>query len=256
MKKIKLNIAYIGTAYCGWQVQPNAVTVQEKLQDAVEKVFGKRYPITGCSRTDSGVHAKDFVCTAELDEEANSIPTERVPIVMNRVLPLDISVKKASEVLADFHPRYSSVGKEYEYIYYDNNIRDPFLHGRVAHVFPRLDEKAMNDAAAVIVGRQDFAAFMAKGSKITDTVRTVYDCSVRREGDCVILRISADGFLYNMVRIIAGTLADAGHHKLTKEQLKEIILSKDRSRAGQTLAPEGLCLARVFYNEDNDNEKK
>lgn len=256
MKKLKLNISYIGTAYCGWQVQPNAVTVQEKLQDAVEKVFGKRYPLTGCSRTDSGVHAKDFVCSVELDEDANNIPADRLPLIMNRILPSDISVKKALEVPLDFHPRYSSVGKEYEYIYYDNNIRNPFLFGRVTNIFPRLDERAMNEAAQAIVGKQDFRCFMASGSKIIDTVRTVYECEVTRKDDCVLLRISADGFLYNMVRIIAGTLALAGQGKLNKADIKNIILSKNRSLAGQTLAPEGLYLSKVFYKEDDGCEKE
>ncbi len=256
MKKIKLNISYIGTAYCGWQVQPNALSVQEKLQDALESVFGARYPLTGCSRTDSGVHAKDFVCAVELDDNANNIPCERIPLVINRVLPSDISVKSACEAAKDFHPRYSSVGKEYEYIYYDNNIRDPFLYGRVTNISPHLDEKAMNEAAKAIVGKKDFRCFMASGSKIVDTVRTVYKCEVTRQDKCVVLRISADGFLYNMVRIIAGTLALCGQGKLTKSDIEKIISSKDRSLAGQTLAPEGLYLSKVFYKEDDGYEKE
>ena len=255
MKKIKLNISYIGTAYCGWQVQPNAVSVQQRLQDAVESVFGARYPLTGCSRTDSGVHARSFVCTVDLDENANNIPCERIPLVLNRVLPEDISVRAACVATCDFHPRYSCIGKAYEYLFYDSNIRDPFLSSRVTHIFPRLDADAMNEAAREIIGRQDFAAFMASGSKIVDTVRTVYDCRVSREGDIVRLYISADGFLYNMVRIIAGTLADVGHGKKTKEDIKNIILSKDRAMAGQTLAPEGLYLAEAYYPKENDCEK-
>lgn len=232
------------------------MSIQEKLQDAVEAVFGKRYPLTGCSRTDSGVHAKDFVCSVELDENANNIPCERLPLVINRALPADISVKSACEVDLDFHPRYSSVGKEYEYIYYDNNIRDPFLCGRVTPIFPRLDEKAMNEAAKAIVGKKDFRCFMASGSKIIDTVRTVYECEVTRRDNCVVLRISADGFLYNMVRIIAGTLALCGQGKLKKADIEKIISSKDRSLAGQTLGPEGLYLSKVFYKEDDGYEKE
>ncbi len=247
MKKIKLNISYIGTAYCGWQVQPNAISVQQRLQDAVEAVFGDRYPLTGCSRTDSGVHAKSFICTVELADSANNIPCDRIPLVLNRVLPDDISVKEASEVSLDFHPRYSCIGKEYEYHYYDSNIRDPFLSGRVTHIFPRLDEKAMNKAAKAFIGKQDFRAFMASGSKIEDTQRTIYDCSVVREGSVVKLRVSADGFLYNMVRIIAGTLADVGHGKKTAADITDIITSRNRALAGQTLAPEGLYLSKVFY---------
>ncbi|MBQ4601611.1 MAG: tRNA pseudouridine(38-40) synthase TruA, partial [Clostridia bacterium] len=255
MKKIKLNISYIGTAYCGWQVQPNAVSVQQRVQDAVEKTFGKRYPLTGCSRTDSGVHARSFVCTVELDENANNIPCERIPLVMNRHLPTDIAVRQAEEAEDDFHPRYSCLGKAYEYIFYDNPVRDPFLEGRVAHILPRLDADKMNEAATQIVGNQDFRSFMASGSKIEDTVRTVYDCRVSREGDMVKLYISADGFLYNMVRIIAGTLAEVGHGKRTKAEVKAAIDSKDRKNSGQTAPPEGLYLYEVFYRKEKENEE-
>lgn len=255
MKKIRLDICYIGTDYCGWQVQPNGISVQQRLQDTIEKVFGKRYPLTGCSRTDSGVHAKSFVCTVELDEEAPRIPCDRLPLVLNRHLPDDIGVKSCCEAEADFHPRYSCTGKEYEYLYYDSPIRDPFLFGRVTPILPGLDAEAMDRAAKAIVGRQDFACFMAAGSKIVDTVRTVYNCSVKREGDVVRLTVSADGFLYNMVRIIAGTLADVGHRKKTAEDIKNIILSKNRESAGQTLGPEGLYLSKVFYREEKKVEK-
>ena len=255
MKKIKLDISYIGTAYCGWQVQPNAVSVQQRVQDAVEKTFGKRYPLTGCSRTDSGVHARSFICTVDLDDEANDIPCDRIPLVMNRHLPADIAVREAEEVETDFHPRYSCLGKAYEYIFYDSAVRDPFLYGRVAHILPRLDENRMNEAAKEIAGRQDFRCFMASGSKIEDTVRTVYDCSIRRDGDRVIIRVSADGFLYNMVRIIAGTLAEVGHGKRTNQELRAAIDSRDRKRAGQTAPPEGLYLCEVFYRKEKKNEE-
>lgn len=256
MKKIKLNISYIGTAYCGWQVQPNAVSVQQRMQDAIEKVYGKRYPLTGCSRTDSGVHAKSFICTAELDDDAPPIPIDRLPVVLNIHLPKDIAVKEALDVSCDFHPRYSCLGKEYEYHYYDSNVRDPFLCGRVTNIAPRLNADAMNEAAALLVGKQDFRCFMASGSKIEDTVRRIHYCNVSREGDRVILRVAADGFLYNMVRIIAGTLADVGHGKKNKNDIIRIINSKDRSEAGQTLGPEGLYLSKVFYEGGTAFETK
>ncbi|MBR6513761.1 MAG: tRNA pseudouridine(38-40) synthase TruA [Clostridia bacterium] len=252
MKNIKLNISYIGTAYCGWQVQPNAVSVQQRVQDAIEKTFGKRYPLTGCSRTDSGVHARSFICTVALDGSANSIPCDRIPLVMNRYLPDDIAVRQAEEAAEDFHPRYSCLGKAYEYTFYDSAVRDPFLHGRVAHILPRLDEAAMNDAAREIIGKQDFRAFMASGSKIEDTVRTVQQCRVSRQGDEVKIYISADGFLYNMVRIIAGTLAEVGHGKRTRADIRAAIDSKDRKNSGQTAPPEGLCLYEVFYAKEEE----
>ncbi len=249
MKKIRLDISYIGTSYCGWQVQPNGMSVQQKLQDCIEKLYGKRYAVTGCSRTDSGVHAKQFVCTVELSEDADNIPSDKLPLVLNKILPDDIAVLCAAEVPDDFHPRYSSQGKEYEYHYYDSPLRDPFLHGRVTYVFPRLDVECMDRAAKHFIGKHDFAAFMASGSKIIDTERTVYDCSVSRAGNEVVLRISADGFLYNMVRIIAGTLADVGRGRIGEDDIEMIITSKQRSLAGQTLAPEGLYLSKVFYRK-------
>lgn len=250
MRKIKLDISYIGTAYCGWQVQPNKPTIQKLMQNACIKAFGTDCELTGCSRTDSGVHAKSFICTCTVRDNANPIPVDRIPIAVNLNLPEDIRVRSASEVSGDFHPRYSAKGKEYRYIFCDSSFRDPFLAGRTAFV-PKLDEKMMELCAKRIEGKHDFAAFMASGSKIVDTVRTVYSCSVEREGSLVILTVSADGFLYNMVRIIAGTLLLAGRGKLAPGGMDEIIASRNRKNAGQTLPPEGLYLSRVFYNDDD-----
>ncbi|MBR5515965.1 MAG: tRNA pseudouridine(38-40) synthase TruA [Clostridia bacterium] len=247
MRKIKLDISYLGTAYCGWQVQPNKPTVQKYMQLACEKAFGTAVEMTGCSRTDSGVHAKSFICTAQMAEDANNIPNEKIPMALNVHLPNDIRVKSAREVGLDFHPRYSSVGKEYKYYFCDNPYHDPFMYGRVTFC-SKLDEKAMDICAKEIIGEHDFACFMASGSKIVDTVRTVYSCSVCREGENVVLTVSANGFLYNMVRIIAGTLLLAGKGELTPKEMKDIIASKNRSNAGQTLAPCGLYLNRVFYD--------
>ena len=258
--KIMLDISYLGTAYCGWQVQPNAVSVQEKLQDAVQEVFGSRYDVTGCSRTDSGVHAKSFICTVCVDSNANAVPVARVPLALNSRLPDDIAVKSARIVPCDFHPRYSARGKEYEYIFCDCEFRNPLLLGRAAYVFPKLDEKAMNQAAAYFTGYHDFSAFMSSGSKITDARRTIFNCSVTRLADTVKLTVSADGFLYNMVRIIAGTLADVGHARLCPSDVKKIIDSGKRELAGKTMPAEGLYLSRVFYDNiaegSEDNEEK
>lgn len=248
MKKIKLDISYLGSAYCGWQVQPNKPTVQKFLQNSCEKAFGSSVEITGCSRTDSGVHAKSFICTADLLDSANNIPEEKIPAALNVILPPDIYVKSAEEVSPDFHPRYSAKGKEYEYIFCDRAYKDPFLYGRAAFVGV-LDEKSMDLCAKQIEGEHDFACFMASGSKIIDTVRTVYSCRVERRDGLVVLTISANGFLYNMVRIIAGTLLECGRGKMTAFDLKEIIASKDRSRAGRTMPAQGLYLNRVFYGD-------
>lgn len=255
MKKIKLDISYLGTAYCGWQVQPNKPTVQKFIQNACEKALGIAVEITGCSRTDSGVHAKSFICTVSIAEGGNNIPCSKLPMALNVHLPNDIRVKSAVEVDFDFHPRYSSLGKEYKYVFCDSPYHDPFMYGRVTFC-PKLDVEKMNACAAELVGEHDFASFMASGSKIIDTVREIYWCRVERLGDNVTLTVSANGFLYNMVRIIAGTLLLAGRGALTPEEMREIISSKNRNNAGQTLSPCGLYLNRVFYSEEERREKE
>lgn len=244
--KILLTISYVGSAYCGWQVQKNGRSVQETVQDAVEQVFGKRYPVTGCSRTDSGVHARGFRCTVDVDENAPKIPEGRIPIAMNTKLPDDVAVRRAEYVSDDFHARYSVKSKRYEYVICNSTLRDPFLAGRAWTVPQRLDEVAMNAAAREFVGKHDFTSFRAAGSDVPDSVRTVYDASVRREGEMIIFSVQADGFLYNMVRIMVGTLVDISRGGI-EENISEIINARDRKRAGQTAPPDGLTLAEVFY---------
>ena len=248
--KILLRLKYLGTDFCGWQYQPNARTVQNTLTEAAEKLFGERCAITGCSRTDSGVHANDFAATVELSENANKIPLDRIGTAFAPFLPSDVSVVSAERVCDDFHPRYDVKYKEYIYKIYIGAVGDPFLYGRVWHYDRKLCENAaerMNSAAAALVGRQDFASFMAQGSKIEDTVRDVKYCTVEQNGDIITLRIAADGFLYNMVRIIAGTLVLAGAGKLDRDGMKQIIAAKDRKRAGLTAPPDGLYLNKVVY---------
>ena len=248
--KILLKLKYLGTAFCGWQYQPGVRTVQSTLTDAAEALFGERCNITGCSRTDSGVHANDFAATVELSDTANRIPPERIPAAFAPYLPSDLSVVSATEVSDDFHPRYDVSYKEYIYKIYASAVMDPFLWGRVWHYTGRLQEDAverMNACASALVGRQDFASFMAAGSKIEDTVRTVQYCTVEREDSLLIIRIAADGFLYNMVRIIAGTLMSAACGKLDEDGMREIIAAKNRSAAGLTAPPDGLYLNKVRY---------
>ena len=248
--KILLRLKYLGTAFCGWQYQPGVRTVQGTLTDAAEALFGERCNITGCSRTDSGVHAVDFAATVELSDRANKIPPERIPAAFAPYLPNDLSVVSAIEVAEDFHPRYDVAYKEYVYKIYASPVMDPFLYGRVWHFTGRLQAdavKRMNASAAVLVGKQDFASFMAAGSKIEDTVRTVKYCAVEREGELLTIRIAADGFLYNMVRIIAGTLMSAACGKLDADGMRGIIAAKNRSAAGLTAPPDGLYLHKVVY---------
>ncbi len=251
--KIRLKIRYLGTAYCGYQVQPNGVSVQQKLNEAAEALFGYPCDIVGCSRTDSGVHAECFCATVSKKGTGaleTSIPVSRIPLAMSAHLPEDISVFDAVWVEDSFHARYDVKEKEYVYRIYNAPVRDPFSEGRAAHVPMRISDEGileMNRAAATLVGTQDFCSYMVQGTPIASTVRTVKSASVTREGDTILFRISADGFLYNMVRILAGTLLDVGKGKLTAEDVREITSSRDRTRAGMTMPACGLYLHRVEY---------
>ena len=244
--KILVKISYDGTAYCGYQVQPNGVSIQQKLNEATLAVFGFACDIVGCSRTDSGVHARGFKCTVDVDESAPKIPEGRIPIALNTKLPDDVAVRDASYVGDDFHARYSVKSKRYEYVIHNSTLRDPFLAGRAWTVPQHLNEKLMDEAAQAFIGTHDFTSFRAAGSDVPDSVRTVYGASVRREGDLVIFSVCADGFLYNMVRIMVGTLVDVSRGSITKD-MSHIINARDRKKAGQTAPPDGLTLAEVFY---------
>lgn len=250
MKKILLTLSYVGTGFSGWQVQPDRPeirTVMGAVQDGIEAVYHQRYDIKGCSRTDAGVHALRFRCAYSLPDGGPDIPVSRIPLALNRQLPDDIAVKSAEYVPDDFHPRYDALWKEYRYIFEDSVSRDPFMHNRCWHVSHRLDTVKMNAAAQAFVGRHDFSGFMAVGSKVTDTCREVLSCGVTRDGDNAVMTIRADGFLYNMVRIIAGTLAKVSYGAIDGDSLPEIIASRDRTRAGQTAPACGLYLCDVGY---------
>lgn len=251
--KVLLKISYLGTAYCGYQVQPNGVSIQQRLNEAARAVFGFDCDIVGCSRTDSGVHANEFCATVAKKGEAclpTNVPTARIPLAMSAHLPSDIAVFAATEVEDGFHARYGVKEKEYLYRFYNRAVRSPFEDNRAMHVPKPLSNEAvarMNDAAKRLVGKHDFAAYMAQGSSVKDTVRTVTRAEVVREGDAVILRIAADGFLYNMVRIIAGTLLSVGEGKLSPDDVERITASRDRGAAGSTAPACGLYLNRVVY---------
>lgn len=246
MKRLLLSIKYDGTAYHGWQVQTNALSVQEAFQNAVEKVFGERLDVKGCSRTDSGVHANQYCLT--LDTSMN-ISEEGVVMALNNHLPPDIAVFDCREVPVDFHPRYSCVRKQYVYRIYNGATRDPFLrHTAYFYRYP-IDAELLHRAAQAFCGTHDFAGFCSVKSDVEDTVRTVCKAAVKREGDLVLFTFEADGFLYNMVRIMVGTLLFVNEGKIAPEDLPEVIASKDRSRAGRTAQPQGLFLNQVFYDE-------
>ena len=243
--KVLLELSYLGDNYHGWQAQKNAPTVQKALQAKAEELLGEKCAVTGCSRTDAGVHAKRFFCTLE-SGALDRFPTEKLPAALNALLPPDIAAKSARPVGEDFHPRYDAKGKEYEYLIYNGNMRDPFYEGRAWMLPGRpVDLEKMRGEAKKLVGRHDFTSFCASGGKIVDKTRTVYDCSARRQGDLIVVTVSADGFLYNMVRIIVGTLYDCASG--IKEDCAEILEGKNRKLAGRTAPAHGLYLNRVFY---------
>ncbi len=247
MAKILLKISYFGKNYCGWQFQINGNTVQREMSIAVRTCYGTEVAVSGCSRTDSGVHALRYYCTLTLPEGSPNIPLNKLPTALNVRLPLDITVLEASKVDDDFHPRYSAISKTYEYRMYDSDHRDPFLDGRAWHVGWKLNEEVMNRNARDFIGSHDFTSFMASGSEITDTVREIYEASVTRENGIIVFRVCGNGFLYNMVRIMAGTLMDISCGRLKDGGITDIIASKDRFTAGRTAPPEGLYLVDVEY---------
>ncbi len=239
-----LRISYLGTNYHGWQVQPNGITVQEVLQNALESVYKTRPALTGCSRTDAGVHAKEFYCHYDVDM---IIPEKGVIAALNSVLPDDIAVKGCEYVADDFHARYSAKGKNYVYKIYNSQIPDPFLADRSWIISRSLNINSMNEFATGLIGTQDFVAFSASGRTVENTVRTLTECKVSRENDIITISVSADGFLYNMVRIIVGTLVDVSDGKIAVDSAADILKSKNRSTAGFTAPAHGLYLNKVLY---------
>ncbi len=251
--KLLLKISYLGTDFCGYQIQKDKRTVQGELNSAAKALFGFDCDITGCSRTDSGVHANKFcltVCKKGEDRLVTEIETQRIPRAMNAHLPPDISVFGAEWVGEGFHPRYDVKHKEYIYRILNSDVRDPFLEGRawyIAHRFTDADIERMNAAAQAFVGEHDFSAFMAQGSKVQSTVRCVKYASVERQGDIITFKVAADGFLYNMVRIMTGTLISVAQAKTAPCEIEGIINSKNRAQAGATAPAEGLYLNDVIY---------
>lgn len=251
--KILLHISYIGTNYCGYQVQPNGISVQQKLNEAAKRLFGYDCDVVGCSRTDSGVHANEF-CAAVTRKKENyldsNIPVEKIPKAMSFWLPEDISVFAAETVDDEFHPRYDVKYKEYVYKILNRPVRDPFLCGRAWHCPKKISDEGfakMQKAASALVGKRDYSSFMAGDSSVKDTVRNIMESEVCRNGDLITFRVRADGFLYNMVRIITGTLVDVAYGKTEAEDIPEIIAARNRRAAGATAPPEGLYLNKVVY---------
>ena len=253
--KLLLKISYLGTHFCGYQVQREKRTVQGELNAAAKSLFGFDCDITGCSRTDSGVHANMFCCAVTKKGEQNiktDISLDKIPRAMTAHLPPDISVYGAEWVSDEFHPRYDVEYKEYEYLICNASVRDPFMEGRswyVAQRFSEDDIKRMSEAAGRFVGEHDFSAFMAQGSTVVSTVRSVKYATVEKCGNVIKFTVAADGFLYNMVRIMMGTLIAVAQDKLCADDIDRIIKSCDRAEAGMTAPPEGLYLNKVVYKK-------
>ena len=251
--KIFLTISYVGTAYCGYQVQKNGVSIQQRLNEAAKALFSFDCDIVGCSRTDRGVHANMFCATVTRrgeDSIASTIPEDALPRAFNSYLPGDIAVRSAKYVEDTFHARYDVKYKEYVYKLYNAPLHDPFLHGRVWHYKEHISDEQlekMNQAAQYFCGKHDFSSFMSSGSKITDAVREVVGAKVERNGSVIEFTVSADGFLYNMVRIMMGTLVAVAEGKISPEEIPDIIEAKNRARAGMTAPADGLYLNRVEY---------
>lgn len=245
--KILLTVAYDGTNYSGWQKQkdPSVRTVEGTVTEALRQLF--RMPeleCIGASRTDAGVHALGQRAMLEVE---TTIPVERIPLAIRSYLPEDIVVTKAEEVGEAFHPRYDCVKKTYEYRFWNAPTKNPKERLYSMYVAKPLELQKMQEAAKAVIGTHDFAAFCAAGAQVSSTVRTIFDCQVERQGDCVRILVTGDGFLYNMVRILAGTLLAVGQGRLAPEEVANILESRDRRKAGQTAEPQGLTLQEIFY---------
>ncbi len=247
--KYLCNIRYTGTDFCGYQIQPNCRTVQGVFEEAARAVFGVPIRTTGCSRTDSGVHAESFYLTVTV-EGGNRIPPERLPLAFATFLPPDLVLLRAVVVPDSFHARHDVKEKTYVYRIHASRTNDPFLVHRAFWVKQPLDIKSMQEAAGYFVGEHDFRAFMAEGSEVTSTRRRIFGSEVVGSGSEILFRVTGEGFLYNMVRIMAGTLIDVGAGRKSKDEIPDILLSCDRTRAGQTAPPDGLYLSSVDYGRE------
>lgn len=245
MRNLLLTICYDGKYFHGWQIQQNAFTVQEALQTALSKIIGTQFEIKGCSRTDSGVHANQYCVSLKT---AHPIAPERLKAALNRWLPMQVAVLDCREAEADFHARYSCKSKEYIYKIWNSEVRNPFLDGYALHYRYPLDADKLNEAAQAFVGKHDFTSFCTLDNRETgDLTRDVKRFSVTREGELVIMSVEADGFLYNMVRIMVGTLLRVAQGKIPPDGITAIIEKKDRQFAGPTAQACGLYLNKVNY---------
>lgn len=243
-KRIMLTVAYDGTDYCGWQVQKNGNTIEGELNRCLSELLKEDIKVVGGSRTDSGVHALGNI--AVFDTKAR-MPAEKISYALNQRLPEDIRIQESKEVSADFHPRHCHSRKTYEYRIYNAEFPMPVKRLYSYFTYVPLDEKKMQEAASFLVGEHDFKSFCSAGAVVESTVRTIFDLQVLREGKEIMIRVTGNGFLYNMVRIIAGTLIEAGRGNIKPCEVKRILEQKDRGAAGPTAPANGLTLCQYEF---------
>ncbi len=245
MKRIMLVVAYEGTAYCGWQLQPNANTVEAELNYHLSDLFGEKIQVIGASRTDSGVHALGNVAVFDTN---GRMPGEKVSYALNQRLPEDIVVQKSMEIAPDFHPRHCESMKTYEYRILNREFPLPMYRNTAYFTYEKLDIPAMERACSYFAGEHDFKAFCSVKTQAESTVRKIYSLVLHKEGFWITIRVQGNGFLYNMVRIIVGTLLEVGRHRYPPEIIPEILASKNRTKAGPTAPAHGLTLVSIQYN--------
>lgn len=248
MRRIMLTVAYDGTNYSGWQIQPNAVTIEGVLNSELSRLLGESITVIGASRTDAGVHAEGAIAVFDTNSR---IPGEKFSYALNRSLPDDIVIRKSQEVPSDFHPRKTSTRKTYRYSIWHDDFSLPTTRLYTHLIYTKLDVNAMNKAAQYFVGEHDFAGFCSANNQTESTVRTIYKMHVQEGNDArqINIEVTGNGFLYNMVRIIAGTLIEVGQGKIAVEDVEGIIASKDRSLAGNTAPAKGLMLVGYDFLE-------
>ena len=250
MRNLFFKITFDGSQFHGWQIQNDLRTVQGELKNAFKNLTGEDVTINGCSRTDAGVHALEYCFNVKTD---TTIPCDSFPVALGSFLTPEILVLSCEEVENDFNAQFDAVSKEYEYVFLNTKDLSPFMYKKVCHYkYKKLDENLLNEACQFFLGEHDFSAFCASGATVVSKVRTIYSASVRREGDKVIFKVRGNGFLYNMVRIMAGTLLYVAEGKIKKEDILNIIESGDRKDAGITAIPDGLYLRKVFYGSENN----
>lgn len=242
--RVKMIVAYDGTNYSGWQVQPNGITIEQKLNEALTALLKEEIKVTGASRTDAGVHSLGNVC---IFDTTTRMPAEKISYAVNQRLPEDIVVQDSCEVDENFHPRFSKSRKTYEYRILNRRFRMPTRRLDTYFYHHALDVEKMQEAAQYLVGEHDFISFCAANAQSQTSIRTIYACTVTREDDIITIRVQGNGFLYNMVRIIAGTLIKVGCGEWKPEDMKAILAACDRSAAGPTAPAHGLTMIGLDY---------